>query len=29
VGRGGGPLCSDRGGSEPCATWSCTGRSWG
>jgi putative ABC transport system substrate-binding protein len=29
VDRGGGQLCSDRGGSEPCATWSCTGHSWG
>jgi putative ABC transport system substrate-binding protein len=29
VGRGTGPLCSDRGGSELCATWSCIGRCWG
>jgi hypothetical protein len=29
VDREGRPLCSDRGGSEPCATWNCTGRCWG
>jgi hypothetical protein len=29
VGRNGRQVCSDRGGSEPCATSSCTGRCWG
>ena len=29
VGREGWPLCSDRGGSEPCATSTCIEHSWG